>query len=229
MSKSVALVTGGGSGIGKAIALRLSTSQPVLIIGRNEQRLSETKAEILAGGGECEYVVVDLAANPTPAALTEKLSELDWVVRSLVLNAAVWELGSTAKCTRESFQEMLKVNFVANWELLQLFLPGMFNLETPTVVVNCGIVGIKAFGNDAAYVATKHALFGLVASLAAEHARTAVRFIPFCTSFVEGERTGAVVRDIAIAGSCRLMMRISQLASAHLQAESFQFLSLAKQ
>ena len=197
MSKLVALVTGGGSGIGKAIALRLAKTQPVLIIGRTEEHLVATQREIIAAGGECDFLVVDLAENPTPPSLLEKLTALEWEVSSLILNAGVWELGSSVGFSQAKFDEMLKVNFVANWALTQLLLPAMLGLPQATVVFNCGIVGIKAFGRDAAYVATKHALFGLAASLAAEHSRTNVRFVPFCTGFVEGERTGAVVRSIA--------------------------------
>jgi NAD(P)-dependent dehydrogenase (short-subunit alcohol dehydrogenase family) len=197
MGTRAALVTGGGHGIGHAISRRLALEQPVLVVGRDGGRLSDAKAAIEAAGGTCEVVAGDLTDTSTLDVIRSRLTSLDWTVSSLVLNAATWETGKFVGFPRATFTRMLDVNVTANWDLLQLFLPEMEAENFGRIVVNVGVVGVKAFGRDAAYVATKHALFGLTAPLAAEYSGKDIRFFPFCTGFVEGERTNAVIRSIA--------------------------------
>lgn len=193
----VALVTGGGSGMGREIALRLADDQLVLIAGRDSAALDATKA---LGVGRKNAIVplqIDLAA---PDAATKIQAELDARgvrVSSLILNAATWKSAPIESLSQAEIANMFAVNVLSVFELVKLVLPEMKSAKGGTIVFNTGIVGLKGYAGDSAYCATKHAQIGLMRALGAEVSRSGITVASIVSGFVDGSRTDQVIQAIA--------------------------------
>jgi NAD(P)-dependent dehydrogenase (short-subunit alcohol dehydrogenase family) len=193
---AAAIVTGGGSGMGRTIALRLSQEMPTLIVGRDAQALNETRA-LAQGAHPIEVVVTDLASAGAPAAIETALHTRDWAASCLVLNAATWDSGPLESLTSARIREMFDVNVLAAFELIRLALPDMKDAKLGAIVFNSGVVGVKGFANDSAYCASKHAQLGLARSLEAELGRHGICVASLVSGFVDGSRTEKAIDAIA--------------------------------
>jgi 3-oxoacyl-[acyl-carrier protein] reductase len=192
-----ALVTGGGSGMGREIALRLADDQPTLIIGRNAASLKET--EKLAAGKKFPLFSIegDIAAPDIGARIQKALADRGWEVSTLVLNAATWKSAPIEKLSRDEIAEMFGVNVLASFELVKLVVPGMKARQAGKIIFNSGIVGVKGFANDSAYCATKFAQVGMMKALGAELAKQKIEIVSLVSGFVEGARTDSAIEGLA--------------------------------
>lgn len=195
--KLCALVTGGGKGIGRAISLRMALNAPVLMIGRSEAPLSDTKKAIESAGGEAEYLVLDLRDDDGATLLSAKLEDLGWSVASLILNAGIGKSGPTGSFPRSDFDEIYTVNVAAALPLIQLAIPAMTDRRSGTICFISSIAGIRGVGFDAAYSAAKHAQIGFARSLALEVGKNGICVVPICPGFVASEMTDRSIASLA--------------------------------
>lgn len=195
--KLVALVTGGGRGVGRAISVRLAKEQPVVIAGRTLASLVETQQLIAAEGGEALYVVGDITCNETAEKISALLQQQQWSINTLVLNAGVGKSGSSEGFPLETFRQILDVNVVASFRLAQAFLPPMIERRAGTICVISSLGGLKGISHDAAYAASKHALVGMARSLAVEYGKYGISVVPICPGFVESEMTDRSIASCA--------------------------------
>lgn len=164
------LLTGSGSGIGKALARRLCDRGDVLfLIARNEKRASE-----LASGFEGAQVIVADLSDPAGLADTLRSQPLPDRLESLVHLAGVVDLGSVADLSTDVWRETLDVNLVTPAELTRIFLPALRAARGHVVFVNSG-AGLAAHSQWGAYAASKHGLRALADSLREEERERGVR------------------------------------------------------
>lgn len=193
----VALITGGGRGIGAAITARLSKELPVVIVGRREESLTATKKLLEAAGGEVEYIAGDVTDILTVEAINALLTTRNWRVVSLILNAGIGKSGSTTDFDSALFARVMEVNCTANLPLIQCVLPGMIKKNSGTICFISSIAALKGISHDAAYCASKHAQIGLARALAAEYGRYGISVVPICPGFVESEMTDRSIQSLA--------------------------------
>ena len=179
-----ALVTGGGRGIGRAIAAALSAAgASVTVVGRTEQSLQEAAAAGHAKG----WIVGDVTR---PEAMIDNLRILETVrgpVDILVANAGGAESAPFAETTPSQFRDMFELNVMGVVHTVQAVLGGMVDRKFGRVVAIASTAGVKGYGYVSAYCAAKHAVVGLVRSLAIETATTGVTVNAVCPGYTDTE------------------------------------------
>lgn len=172
LTGKVALVTGGGSGIGAMIARALvRRGVRTYVAGRDEARIGRFAAEIAADGGSCIGLAADLATPDGSALLARSLAEREPALHLLVNNAGASAEGSLAKADRADWDLVMGVNTSAPFFLVQALLPQLRAAASPgdpARVINIGSIGGLHVPNweAHAYGASKAALHHLTRSLA---------------------------------------------------------------
>jgi len=195
-NQSVTIVTGGGRGIGRAIALRMSALTSVIVVGRTESDLQSVCAEIEAGGGQAAYCVGDVSDPATAQATIDLAALKGWTIRNLVCNAGIGKGGALHTIAPAVWDEMFAVNVRGTYLFARACLPPMIEQKGGSIAIISSTVGLKGQKYDAAYSATKFALVGLAQSLAAEVKKHNIVVVPLCPGFVETEMTRRTVAGL---------------------------------
>ncbi|HEY9777855.1 MAG TPA: SDR family oxidoreductase [Planktothrix sp.] len=192
-----AIITGGGRGIGKAIAKRLAHEYRVLIVGRTEADLNATAEEIRAQGGVCEIFVGDISKTRTAERCLKVVRNHGWQLDTLVANAGIGHGGKTETVSKKSVRDSFTVNVLGNFWFMQESVKLMLEQgKGGSICVISSILGVKGYGHQAAYTASKHALVGMAKSIGLEHGKNGINVYPLCPSFVESDMTDRVIRGV---------------------------------
>jgi 3-oxoacyl-[acyl-carrier protein] reductase len=158
----VAIVTGAGSGIGRAIADRLgSDGFHVVIVDRAEDKAHEAADGLRTAGASAEAAGLDLRDEAAVAALIERLPRLDAVVN----NAGLFDERPLLELTAEDFRRHYEVNLIAVFGMARAAIP---RLPTGGKIVNIASRAFLGARNHAHYVASKAAVVGLTRAMAME-------------------------------------------------------------
>jgi 3-oxoacyl-[acyl-carrier protein] reductase len=166
----VALVTGGGRGIGAAIALKLaSLGATTIVCGRTLARLQHTAGQIRAAGGQGEAMACDVADWNSVAALAEKIQSTFGRLDILVNNAGIGSFGGPLHTMPpEKWDPILNTNLRGVFYMIRAFAPIMISSGGGDIVNISSLAGKNALPNGAAYSASKWGLNGLTYSVAEE-------------------------------------------------------------
>ena len=167
-----ALVTGGTSGIGRAVAIKLAEAgAEVIVAGRNAQRGADTVAAIEAKGGKARFIAADFADLESVARLAEEAGDVD----ILVNNAGIYPFALTHETGVDDFDATFNTNVRAPFFLTAAIAPKMAArgggsiVNVGTMVAHFGLPGASAYG------ASKAAIASLTQTWAAEYGPQGVR------------------------------------------------------
>ena len=196
-TKRRAIVTGGGRGIGRAVAAALSDAgHDVTVLGRSEAFLQDA----VQSGAAKAYRRVDVSDGPTFAACLESVGPVD----ILVNNAGIADSASFAKSDLQFFRRLMAVNFESVVVAARAVLPGMIDRGFGRIVSVASLAGLKGFPYVSAYVASKHAVVGLTRALAQEVAKTGVTVNAVCPGYVD--------TDLVSQGAARIAAKTGRAA-----------------
>lgn len=193
----VCLVTGAGSGIGAAIAERLSRQgHRIALCARTVDHL-----EAVAAGlpGPSLVVPADLTLDGSVDELFDTIERAWAPVEILVANAGAATSAPIGRITDDAWQRMLDINLTAPFRCLRRALPAMTAAGWGRVVVIASVAAKRGEAYIAAYTAAKHGVLGLVRAAAAEVARTGVTVNAVCPGYVDTPLTDRSVDAIVAA------------------------------
>jgi 3-hydroxybutyrate dehydrogenase len=187
-----ALITGGGRGIGRAIASELARAgATVTVLGRQRANLDEA----LAAGDAHFADVADVADQAGISAAIAKAAARQ-PLDILVANAGIAESAPFAKSDTALFRRMMDVNFMGTVHSIQAALPSMRERPSPRIIAIASTAGLKGYPYVSAYSAAKHAVIGLVRSLALELASTNITVNAVCPGFTDTDLVAGSIDNI---------------------------------
>lgn len=164
LAGKIAVVTGGGRGIGRTVAVRLAgLGAEVVLAGTTRSRLDAALAEIRAAGGRARGVAADVSDEASVMNLFAEAGAVD----VLVNNAGIGRFAPVAETTLEDWERVMAVNlrgaFLCSREAMRRMAG-----RGGRIVNIASVVGLKGYVNQGAYTASKHGLMGLSKVMAAE-------------------------------------------------------------
>ena len=188
-----AVVTGGGSGIGAAIAEALAAAGARLtLVGRRREAL-EGVAVSLPGACVAPADIADRAAVEAAFAAGR---EAHGPISILINNAGVAPSAPFARVTAEAWRTTMAVNLDALFHCCQAALSDLLAARAGRIVTVASTAGVKGYAYTAAYVASKHGAIGLMRALAAEYAATTLTANAVCPGFTDTDIVGEAVANI---------------------------------
>ena len=174
---TTALITGGTSGIGRAVANKLAQlGIYVLVVGRNKERGQRTIAEIRAAGGPADFISSDLQDASSAREVARRAVELgNGLVDILVNNAGIYPFGLTHEMSEELFDKVYSLNVKVPYFLVAELAPLMAKrgkgaiVNVSTMVADYGASGVSLYGSS------KAAINLLTKAWTAEYGRSGVR------------------------------------------------------
>lgn len=164
-----ALITGGGKGIGRALAIALAKEGvDIALMGRTAGSLEAVAKEVQASGVKVAYAVADVsnmsAVDAAVATLTKELGAID----ILINNAGIAAFGGFLELTPTQWEQIIQVNLMGVYYVTRAVLPEMIARKTGDIINIASTAGQRGAPATSAYSASKFGLLGLTESLMLE-------------------------------------------------------------
>jgi len=191
-----AVVTGGGRGIGAAIASALADQGATLtLMGRDQARL-DAQASALSRQTQVGTVPVDVADAASVAAAFERATSERGPVQILINNAGIAASAPFVRTEPELWAQMLDVNLNGTYLCCRQVIAGMMERRFGRVVNIASTAGLVGYAYVSAYCAAKHGVIGLTRALALETARSDVTVNAVCPGYTDTEMVAAAISNI---------------------------------
>ena len=199
LENRVAIVTGGGRGIGKTIALRLAREgADVVVIGPNVEDLDRAAEEIRSLGRLALGVVADVRREDEVSSVAAQVHEVSRFIDILVNNAAViGPTGPVAEVSRSEWDDVLAVNLTGAMLCSKAVLPDMMARRRGKIINISSVAGKLAYALRSPYAVSKWGLIGLTLTLAKEVAEYNIQVNAVCPGPVRGQRMQRIFQQRA--------------------------------
>lgn len=172
----VAVVTGGGSGIGKASAQEFAErGAAVALVDRDLKSGAETAAELKRKGGKAEFFQVDVASASEIERVVPKIIAAFGGIDILVNNAGIQRYGTVTTTSEKEWDEVLNINLKGAFVMSKYVIPQMIERGGGAIVNTGSVQSVAAQRNSVHYVVSKHGLLGLTRCIALDYGKQNIR------------------------------------------------------
>lgn len=192
------LITGAGTGIGQAIALKIAEHQPetcLILTGRNAATLNETLERL--GSTKHKVIPMDITNVESIQALRKNLEKDQTTLSGMILNAGIG--GENTYGPQDRWDEIIATNLTGPYVLAQELLPLMKANQSSfkSIIFLSSILGRIGVPHYSAYCASKAGVLGLMRSMAVEHASNKILVNAICPGWVDTEMSRLGIEGIA--------------------------------
>lgn len=198
MEGRVALVTGGGRGIGRAIAVRLAKSGAKVAVSyrANDEAAEETARLVREAGAECELFKSDVASSDDVAALIKGVNEAFGPVEILVNNAGTTRDNIMMRMKDAQFDEVIATNLKGTYLCTRAVLRGMVRARWGRIISVSSVVGLIGNAGQANYAASKAGIIGFTKSIAREVGNRGITANTVAPGYIKTELTAGLPEEI---------------------------------
>jgi len=185
-----AVITGGGRGIGKAVARFLAEDgAAVVVTARSTDQIEQVATELRDAGFEAHAVTCDVSDEASVLAMAKKATELLGTVDILVNNAGIAPSNPVKRVTLEEWNRVMGINVTGTFLCTRAFLPAMVEREWGRVINVASVAGLRGSKYISTYCASKHAQIGFTRAVADEVAAKHVTVNAICPGYVDTPMT----------------------------------------
>ncbi|MFH1091877.1 MAG: SDR family oxidoreductase [Pseudomonadota bacterium] len=186
LADRVALITGAGRGIGRAIAVAFAREgADLFLMATTMKNLEETRNLAAEAGRKIELYAADVSDRPAMQAMVKKALEVFGRIDILVNNAGVYLPKRFVDYSYEEFDRIMKVNVYGTFNVTQFVLPHMLERKYGKIVNMASTAGKWASMNQSAYNTSKHGVVGMTRCVALETAASGITVNAICPGVVE--------------------------------------------
>ena len=204
LENKVALVTGAGRGIGRAIAIALAKEGAEVVVNYNgsEERAKEVKQTIEENGGKASIYKCNVSDFETCEAMTKDIVKEHGRLDILVNNAGITKDGLIMKMKEEDFDSVLNVNLKGTFNTIRHSARQMLRQKSGKIINISSVSGILGNAGQANYAASKAGVIGLTKTMARELGSRGITVNAIAPGFVDTEMTGVLSEEIR-ENACR--------------------------
>ena len=185
----VALVTGAGRGIGRAVARRLADEGAAVVLSqRAAEEGEQVAAELETTGARAAFVAADVRDEDSVRALVEETVERFGGLDVLCCNAGVGLLRTVADTTAAEYDQVFDTNVRGVFNCSRFAIPHLIERGGGSIVHVASVASLVGFDHDAAYCASKGAVLALTRQMALDYARHGIRVNCVCPGFIETQQ-----------------------------------------
>jgi NAD(P)-dependent dehydrogenase (short-subunit alcohol dehydrogenase family) len=212
--KSV-IITGAGSGIGRAASLLFTKEGAKLIAVDRSEAVKETVEQVRKAGGTAEAAMADAGSEKDVIAFIDKAVSVYGRLDAIWANAGVsGGLVPLAEQTVEHWQEVLRVNLIGPFLAIKYSIPHMIKQKSGSIVCTASVAGLKAGASGHPYGASKAGVISLVQTTAYSLSGTGVRINAVCPGLIETGMTKPIFDNARERGTDQKIGQLNPLKRA---------------
>ena len=197
LDNQIAVVTGAGRGIGRAIALKFAAEGAnIVCVSRTVENSEKVAAEVRALGRQAWALAVDVADSKAVAAAGEKILADAGRVDILVNNAGVTKDGLLMRMSEEDWDTVMDTNLKGAFSFTKAFVRGLLKQRSGRIINVASIIGLIGNAGQANYAASKAALIGFTKSAARELGSRGITVNALAPGFIETDMTAVLNEEI---------------------------------
>jgi NAD(P)-dependent dehydrogenase (short-subunit alcohol dehydrogenase family) len=211
LSGKVALITGGGTGIGRACALAFAREgAKIAVAGRRREPLQAVAHEIEAAGDQALALTCDVTQTVSVAAALSQSEQHFGRLDTIVNNAGAVVVATAEHTSDEDWQKVIAANLTGTFLVSRAALPLLRKAGGGSIVNIGSVLGLVARKERAAYCAAKAGVSGLTRAMAVDHAQDRIRVNCICPTIVETELGMQSIRQAPNA-EAEIQRRIAEI------------------
>ena len=200
LTNQIAVVTGAGRGIGRAIALKFANEgADVVVVSRTQENSEKVAAEIRALGRKAWAHAVDVSDSASVSAAAEKILAEAGKVDILVNNAGVTRDGLLMRMSDADWDSVLNTNLKGAFLVTKAFSRAMIKARTGRIINISSVIGLIGNAGQCNYAASKAGLIGFTQSAAKELAGRGITVNAIAPGFIETDMTAELKEDLKAA------------------------------
>jgi 3-oxoacyl-[acyl-carrier protein] reductase len=197
LDNQVAVVTGAGRGIGRAIALKFAAEGAnIVCVSRSAENSEKVAAEVRALGRDARALAVDVADSPAVAAAAEKILADAGRVDILVNNAGITRDGLLMRMSDEDWDVVMNTNLKGAFSFTKALTRSFVKQRSGRIINVASVIGLIGNAGQANYAASKAALIGFTKSVAREFGSRGITVNALAPGFIETDMTALLNEDI---------------------------------